>query len=558
MRFFRWIGGSIRIQIILWNVCVLALILALLGVTLRYTLHASLVAGIDRELTNRARGRSHVPPADRRAMDYANRMQARGPRDEGAPQQQEFGGQPGPDGQPGSDGRPAIAGGQDFDGRPAIGGRQVLDGRPGAGGPQGMRGQLGGLGPRGERGTPPMERSMDPQQRDLFSRSPLAPYDPEGFRLALQGQNQFRTVTVDGQETRVCSMVIREGPPGSPPEGEALAGVVQTAQPLTDVNQEVADLTRTLMTLIPLGLIITALGGAFLANRALHPVQQITRAAERIGAQDLSRRLPVTGRDEFSRLAGTFNAMLERIERAFAQQRRFTGDASHELRTPLAVIKLNTSLALRGQRTAAEYREALETVDRAADQTTGIVQDLLLLARADAGQIRADQAPTSVADAARSAWDLAHGAVDHPPALHTDIPPDLCVRARPDDLTRLLRNLLDNAVRHTPPDGSITVKALASGHQATISITDTGEGIAQEHLPHIFERFYRVDAARGSARGGTGLGLAICEAIAHSCGGSLTISSKLGAGTTLTITLPAAPAAIPTKIYARTPPRISS
>ncbi|BDI29608.1 hypothetical protein CCAX7_16590 [Capsulimonas corticalis] len=536
----RWIGGSIRIQIILWNVCVLALILALLGVTLRYTLHASLIAGVDREMTNRSMGRNHIPPPDQRALGFGGGPPP-GPPNDAAPMQLGFGEAQGRAGQPG----------------------QAQGGQPPQWLERGVLHLMDAQGPRRPNvGRPPMERSMDFQRHDFFSHATVTPYDLASFLRSTQGESLHTTVFQDGEELRVYSTVIREdGSPGSsaPPGSGPVVGVLQMAQPLTDVNQEVGDLTRTLMTLIPLGLIITALGGAFLANRALHPVQQITKAAERIGAQDLSRRLPVTGRDEFSRLAGTFNAMLERIERAFAQQRRFTGDASHELRTPLAVIKLNTSLALRGQRTAEEYREALETVDKAADQTTGIVQDLLLLARADTGQIRADQAPTPVEDAMDAAWELARGAVDCPPMLHTDLAPDLSVRARPDDLTRLLRNLLDNAVRHTPPDGSITIAARVENRQAKISITDTGEGIAPEHLPHIFERFYRVDAARGSARGGTGLGLAICEAIAQASGGSLAIDSKLGAGTTVTLTLPAAPkAANPTKIHARTPPRISS
>jgi heavy metal sensor kinase len=337
---------------------------------------------------------------------------------------------------------------------------------------------------------------------------------------------------------RLLSVAVRED--------EQVTGVLQIATPLTAVYAELARLSGTLLTLFPLALLVAALGGAFLTEHALHPVRQITQAAAQIGVSDLSERLPVQGKDEFSELAATFNGMLGRLERAFTQlaqtleqQRRFTADASHELRTPLTVIKANTSLALEEERSNAEYRRALEAADRAADTTTRIVQDLLLLARGDAGQLQLEQRPVCLKELLERALEpfrrpeFASIAIDFPQ-------PCLAVPGDSHRLLRLFSNLLENAARHTPAAGHITVTARADGESAIVRVRDTGEGIAPEHLPHVCERFYRVDTARARRHGGTGLGLAICQSIVEAHGGTLTLESVVGKGTTVTVRLPGA------------------
>ena len=305
-------------------------------------------------------------------------------------------------------------------------------------------------------------------------------------------------------------------------------------------------------------MLVAGLGGAFLTGRALRPVREVTQAAAQIGVNDLSQRLKVESDDEFGELAQTFNAMIARLEEAFVrmeaayeEQRRFTGDASHELRTPLTTIKANTSLALSGERSAAQYREALEAADRAADTMNRIVQDLLLLTRSDAGNLSLEQQRFPIEAPIANALDMVRhlrGA-----SIELDLAPEaLEVNGDLHHLTRLFTNLLENALRHTPPEGRIEVAARAAdtpqGRVVIVRVTDSGEGIPAEHLPRVCDRFYRVDVARsragyaGGAGGGTGLGLAICQSIIRAHGGEMTIKSEVDRGTTVMVTLPAAPA----------------
>jgi signal transduction histidine kinase len=277
----------------------------------------------------------------------------------------------------------------------------------------------------------------------------------------------------------------------------------------------------------------------FLTGRALQPVRRVREAAQAIGAQDLSRRLPVSGRDEFSDLAATFNAMIARLEQAFDQQKRLVADTSHELRTPLTTIKGTTSLALSGERSIAELQHSLEAVDRAADLMSRTVQDLLLLARSDSGEIEVAREPISIAEVLADAVDAVQGREG--PAVDLTLPEDPPdVQGDLHSLVRVFANLLDNAMRHTPAGGAITVSSRCVHNSVICSVRDTGIGIAPEHLPHLGERFYRVDKARDRSRGGTGLGLAICRSILSAHGGYLTIESKEGKGTTVTVTLPRA------------------
>lgn len=365
------------------------------------------------------------------------------------------------------------------------------------------------------------------------------PFDPAGLRRAEAGEEVYATVHSAGGDVRVYSLpVLRDG---------AVIGVVQTGNSLTHVYAERARMTRTFLYLIPVVLLIAGLGGAFLTDRALRPVRRIAASASRMEAEDLSHRLPVIGDDEFAHLAETINGMLARLqtsfarqEQAFEQQRRFAADASHELRTPLTIIKANTSLSLSERRTAAEYEKTLRAVDAAADRMTRIVQDLLLLARADSGQQAYPLVPTPLAEVLFAAAAALPGAGNAPVKIEVPEPP-LVVLGHSDSLTRLFSNLLENAARHTPADGKIMVTARQSGEQIAVEIADTGVGIAPEHLPHVTERFYRVEAARSRTQGGTGLGLSICRSIADAHGGTLAVSSMLGRGTTVCVSLQAAP-----------------
>jgi len=347
------------------------------------------------------------------------------------------------------------------------------------------------------------------------------PGDPEALKRCVADGKPLLT-THKGSRYYTEKITTKSGP----------ALYRQRSESLETVHAELSRLTKTLLTTTPLALLIAGFGGMFLTGRALAPVRAATEAAARIGAEDLSERLPIRGRDEFARLASTFNGMLERLEAAFDRQKRFVSDASHELKTPLTVIKANTSLALAEPDLPTDYRETLVEIDRAADRTSRIVQDLLVLARTEKGRLPLQEAELSF-------LVLCEAVVQEARRLHPE-GPTVALQVRNETLWgdrhllhRLLLNLLDNALRYTPASGSVTITPIANG----FVVTDTGEGIAPEHLPHLGERFYRVDAARARKDGGTGLGLAISRTIAEAHGGTLTIQSEKGKGTTVTVKL---------------------
>jgi len=321
--------------------------------------------------------------------------------------------------------------------------------------------------------------------------------------------------------------------------GDETVGVTQLARPMGEFDSLWRRLLRAALVLLPVTLLVAVAGGLALTERALRPVAQVTRAAAELGAEDLGRRLPVAGDDELAELARTFNAMLARLQAAFEQQRRFTADSSHELRTPLARVKLATSMALGGPPSLDEYREALTVADRGANAMNKLIDQLLALARADAGQLVLEVEPLAVAEVLANSLDAIAPAAA---ARVTLVPPpaDLRLLADHDSLTRVLVNLLDNALRHTPPEGHVTLSAAAAGERVAIMVADDGEGIAPEHLPHLAERFYRADAARSRRAGGSGLGLAIVASLLATQEGELHLDSEPGRGTRATVSLPAA------------------
>ena len=281
-----------------------------------------------------------------------------------------------------------------------------------------------------------------------------------------------------------------------------MIAVIQTEQPLTDVIHGVDQLTRMLLLVSPLALLIAGLSGSLLASRALRPVKQLILSTERLEASDLGGRIPVVGSDEFAELSATINGMFARLESSFAQQddairqlRRFTADASHELRTPLTVIKANTSLALTGPDDIESYRLALQEADWAADRMNAIVQDLLLLARSDAGPLDMTLNTVAITDMVDQAVRLV-ARPDCATIRVSTIDPSLKILADRESIERMLGNVLKNAQRHTPEGGSIVVTAEAQNSDIRITIADSGEGIAPQHLPHVFERFYRIEEAR--------------------------------------------------------------
>jgi heavy metal sensor kinase len=303
-----------------------------------------------------------------------------------------------------------------------------------------------------------------------------------------------------------------------------------------------------LLLLTPAVLILAAIGGHFMSRKALAPVAAIATEARRINDRNLEIRLPIaTTRDEISHLSETLNQMLERVELGVHSIREFTANAAHELRTPLALIRAEVEVALSVPRSAREYREACEQVQLETVRMTGLIDSLVMLARVDAGTealrrhpIEANQLVSQVAEKWKHAMRLA--LLDF--GLDTTMKP-VFVWGDIDSLQRLLTILLDNAVRYTPPGGAIRLQVTQSDGRVIFTVRDTGVGIAPEHQPRVFDRFYRVERTRGGASGGSGLGLALAKWIAEKHGTSLSLESAVGKGTSFQFAIPEAPAASP-------------
>jgi heavy metal sensor kinase len=282
-------------------------------------------------------------------------------------------------------------------------------------------------------------------------------------------------------------------------------------------------------------------GGVIIAGRSLRPVELITKKANEIGAQRLAERLPLRGTgDELDRLAETLNRMLERVEDHVRRVRQFTADASHELRSPLAVLRGNAEVILARQRSAEELRATIEQSVEHYDRLTRIADDLLLLAKGDAGELRLAREPVCFADAIRGVVDL-YGplAEERGIVLRTELNDDLLVCGDPTYLRQVLSNLIENAVKYAGAGKQVTVSMAEAGDMIRSTVRDNGPGIPPEHLPHLFDRFYRADQAwSGQGPRGCGLGLSICRMIVEAHGGTIRIESQPGHGIAVVVSLP--------------------
>jgi len=317
-------------------------------------------------------------------------------------------------------------------------------------------------------------------------------------------------------------------------------GWMQAAQSLEAVTEILQDFGDQLLLGMPLVLLLAGLGGYFLANRALRPIQHIATTAQEITAHDLSRRLEYRGpADEIGQLARTFDGMLERLQEAFRRERRFTGDAAHELRTPLTVLKGQIEVTLSRPRKREEYANKLQELGTQVDRLIRLSNALLFLSRSDQNQLAWEPAPLNLGELLPVIVEQIQPlAQERGLALEANIPTDLPTYGDTDHLTRLFLNLLDNAVKYTPPGGQITIGATRDPARTGIVIHNTGPGLAPEHLPSLFDRFYRADSDRSSETGGTGLGLAIAREIVRLHGGEIGVASMPGEGVKFTVHLP--------------------
>jgi signal transduction histidine kinase len=291
-------------------------------------------------------------------------------------------------------------------------------------------------------------------------------------------------------------------------------------------------------------LAIAFLGGLWLADRAMRPVSEIGRTARSISESDLGRRLNMHGRNELAELAQTFDAMIARLQAAFDRQRRFVADASHELRTPLTIINLEVARALGARRSISEYQRALGVVDAESGRMTRLVNDLMTLARMDSGQTILKFEDLDLSDVALEAFDrLAPLAADRQVSLEAGDLPELRVRGDRQYLSQMVSNLIENGIKYCGAGAKVCMETAAVGDRAMLRVADTGPGIPKEHLPALFDRFYRADAARsqngdGDSPDGSGLGLSIVAWIVRAHRGTIHVESHVGRGTTFEVSLP--------------------
>ena len=374
-------------------------------------------------------------------------------------------------------------------------------------------------------------RAIDLSTGEILNGSTF--YDVPVTEQARSSTANFETLDAtsdDGTRIRVYTLPLEEG--------AQLA--LQIGQSLDEVSQTLAQILRLLLLMLVLTALLALVSGWFLANRALIPVNAITHTAQEIGEKDLSRRIAMNlPDDELGQLAQTFNRMLDRIEGAFHRKRQFTADAAHELRTPLSIMQTGLEVVLSQPRTAADYHTTLGTMREEVLRLSQLTTHLLMLARADAHTLTLERRPVDLSLLLHTITDqVALAAEQKQISLQRDIPPNIRLKADEDRLVQLVLNLLENAVKYTPAGGSITVKLGESNGEVNFSVADTGIGIAPQHLPHIFDRFYRADKARSRQQGGVGLGLAIAQQITQLHGGNIAVVSQLGVGSEFTVTLP--------------------
>ena len=389
-------------------------------------------------------------------------------------------------------------------------------------------------------GVSPLDRyfqMLDAQgQRDPRLPRPSKkklPFSPQAQANAKLGRQTYETIeNVADYPIRLLTLPVIEN--------NRLINVVQVGLSLKNSYETRRRFVHMMAIVLPIALILASGGGWLLAHRALSPVDQMTIAAQRIGAERLAQRLEESGTgDELDRLATTLNAMLSRLDDAFRQIRQFSADASHELQTPLTILKGELEVALLSPRSPEAYQHTLHSALEEVDRIAILVDGLMLLARADAGVLRMDYQPIELHQLVHDVYHQTKVLADAKPLkfdLKTVEP--VVIQGDNDRLRRLLLNLVDNGIKYTPADGQITLSLQRQHEWAVLTVADTGMGLSADEQEHIFQRFYRTDGARSQLATGSGLGLCIAQSIATAHGGRIDLSSLPGQGSAFTIYLP--------------------
>jgi len=369
-------------------------------------------------------------------------------------------------------------------------------------------------------------RIVSKDGRTLLQAGPNIAFPPPGFQPTAPAFSSFISAPTNEP---VRSYILPIEDHGHP------AGFIQTAQSFEDVNDTRHSLLVTLLIGVPFMAVLVGVGGHYLAARALAPIDEITKTARRISAEELGARLKLpTTDDEVGRLASTFNGMLGRLHQSFLRERQFTADASHELRTPLAAMLAILDAVRVKRRTPEEYEVALADLAKESERLRTLTENLLRLAQTS-NPIPGSHEPTDLSMLLRDVTDSLRPLAEAKGiTMKCDVAADLMVRGDNDDLIRLFVNLLENAVKYTQ-HGGVSVSATCLGGFAIVAVEDSGIGIPAADLPCVFDRFYRVEKSR--SEGSAGLGLAIALEIVRSHGGSIDVRSEEGKGTTVEVQL---------------------
>ena len=363
--------------------------------------------------------------------------------------------------------------------------------------------------------------------KDMLIKKEFVPLGyPEAQSLAEKFNNQ-PTLVMLKNNFREVRMI---GPSGS----KIIVG--------KSLRRETIQLRNIAIQFIAIGLafLVLGVGVSFaIAFRMVRPITQMSATAELLSEKDLGKRLNINQIDsELAGLAEVLNRLFSRLDASFSRQRQFTADASHELRTPLTVIRSASELALSQPRSPEEYQETIEVSLKAAERMTNLVNGLLALARLDSSNADFHLQQINLSDLVGESVSLL-GAIasEKQISLVSDLH-SVQIFGNPESLSRMIDNLITNAILYNKPGGKVFITLNRSDNKAVLEIKDTGVGISEEHLPFIFERFYRVDKARSRFSGGSGLGLAICKGVIEKHNRTITVQSVLGMGTTFQIQLP--------------------
>lgn len=340
-------------------------------------------------------------------------------------------------------------------------------------------------------------------------------------------KNKFMEISKpnDDEPIRVFNLPVTS-------QGETV-GYIQTGESLESVENMLQVTFWALLFLIPLTLLVTLLGSRWITNKAIAPLAAIADTAEQISEHQLNRRLSIKGEDEVARLAASLDRMLDRLECAFESYRHFVGDVSHELRTPLTIMKGEISLALQRDRDNHYYVQALNCMDEEVDRLVRLLEHLLFLARVENNKIQIQNNQFYLAEILQPMLrQVALLADEKGQQLTWQIPEHACLETDRDIFQQVILNLLENAVKYTPKGGRIKLVVQQFSPDCTITISDTGKGIAKENLDRVFDRFYQADQEHSR---GTGLGLAIVQKLVTVLGGQLQVASEEGQGTTFLI-----------------------